>query len=117
MGVSLLAIIGGLLLVAKVLPRLMGRRMPSARGKVITVLEAHRLEPRKSIYLIRVADECYLVGSSGDRLETLAGPLGEQKNSGGVGAVREQGGGAAEEPFRPVAQGFGREGAFPGPNP
>jgi flagellar biogenesis protein FliO len=109
MVVSLLAIVAGLLIVAKVLPRIMGRRMPSMRGKVITVLEAHRLEPRKSIYLIRVADECYLVGSSGDRLETLAGPIDEKKIAGAMDAVREKGGGAAEKPSRSFAEFLSRK--------
>ena len=81
---TLLAIIAGLIIAAKVLPRWLlskaGMVPRGARGKMIEVVEAHRLEPRKAIYLIRVAGQYFLVASTGDRLETLAGgPLDQEK--------------------------------------
>lgn len=81
MVIALLAIIAGLLLVAKFLPQFLGKpRAPGAGGKMIEVVESYRLEPRKSIYLVRVAGQYFLLGSTGDRLDTLAGgPLDGEK--------------------------------------
>jgi flagellar biogenesis protein FliO len=80
---TLLAIIAGLILAAKLLPRWLLNKanlVPRGGGKMIEVVESHRLEPRKAIYLIRVAGQYFLVASTGDRLETLAGgPLDQQK--------------------------------------
>jgi flagellar biogenesis protein FliO len=81
MVIALLAIIAALLLVAKFLPRFLGKpRTAGAGGKMIDVVESYRLEPRKSIYLVRVAGQYFLLGSTGDRLDTLAGgPLDGEK--------------------------------------
>jgi flagellar biogenesis protein FliO len=81
---TLLAIIAGLILAAKLLPRWLlnkaGVVPRGGAGNMIEVVESHRLEPRKAIYLIRVAGQYFLVASTGDRLETLAGgPLDQQK--------------------------------------
>jgi flagellar biogenesis protein FliO len=81
---TLLAIIAGLIVAAKLLPRWLVNKAGSfgsrSSGRMIEVVESHRLEPRKSIYLIRVAGQYFLVASTGDRLETLAGgPLDQQK--------------------------------------
>jgi flagellar biogenesis protein FliO len=80
---TLFAIVAGLVLVAKFLPRWLNasRLMPRAgRGKLIEVIESHRLEPRKAIHLIRVAGQYFLISSSGDRVETLAGgPLDQER--------------------------------------
>jgi flagellar biogenesis protein FliO len=81
---TLLAIIAGLILAAKILPRWLlnkaGIVPRGGAGKMIEVVESHRLEPRKAIYLIRVAGQYFLVASTGDRLETLAGgPLDQEK--------------------------------------
>ncbi len=77
---ALLAIVGCLVLAAKILPRWLGHRLPTPKGKMIEVVEFHRLEPRKGVYLLRVAGQYLLVGSSEGRLETLAGgPLDQQK--------------------------------------
>jgi flagellar biogenesis protein FliO len=44
------------------------------------VVETYRLEPRKTLYLIKLADQYLLIGSTADRLETLAGaPLDQEK--------------------------------------
>lgn len=78
---TLFAIVAGLILIAKFLPKWLnqGRLMPRG-GKLIEVVESHRLEPRKAIHLIRVAGQYFLVGSAGDRLETLAGgPLDQER--------------------------------------
>ena len=76
----LIAIIGCLVLAAKILPRWLNKGRIIPKGKMIEVLEFHRLEPRKGIYLIRVAGQYFLVGSTDGRLETLAGaPLDQQK--------------------------------------
>jgi flagellar biosynthetic protein FliO len=81
MVIALLAIIAALLLVARFLPQFLGRpRKAGAGGKMIDVVESYRLEPRKSIYLVRVAGQYFLLGSTGDRLDTLAGgPLDGEK--------------------------------------
>jgi flagellar biogenesis protein FliO len=81
---TLLAIIAGLIIAARLLPRWLlnkaGNLGPRSGGRMIEVVESHRLEPRKAIYLIRVAGQYFLVASTGDRLETLAGgPLDQQK--------------------------------------
>jgi flagellar biogenesis protein FliO len=84
---TLFAIIAALLIVAKLLPRWLGKMPLTPRGKAIEVVEFHRLEPRKGIYLIRVAGQYFLVGSTGDRLETLAGgPLDQEKIAAALGA-------------------------------
>jgi len=71
----LLAIIGALLLIAKVLPRFL--KLPQLNNnrstKLLGVVESHRLEPRKSLHLVRVGEQFFLVGSTGDRLELLSG--------------------------------------------
>jgi flagellar biogenesis protein FliO len=81
MVIALLAIIAALLLVAKFLPQFLGKpRAAGAGGKMIDVVESYRLEPRKSIYLVRVGGQYFLLGSTGDRLDTLAGaPLDGEK--------------------------------------
>ena len=77
---ALLAIVGCLVLAAKILPRWLHKGRPFPKGRMIEVVEFHRLEPRKGIYLIRVAGQYLLVGSTDNRLETLAGgPLDQQK--------------------------------------
>jgi flagellar biogenesis protein FliO len=67
--------------VAKFLPLFLGKpRLAGAGGKMIDVVESYRLEPRKSIYLVRVGGQYFLLGSTGDRLDTLAGtPLDGEK--------------------------------------
>ena len=77
---TLFGIIAALLLTAKLLPRWLGRNRLLTKGKLIEVVEFQRLEPRKGIYLIRVAGQYLLVGSSNDGLQTLAGgPLEQEK--------------------------------------
>jgi flagellar biogenesis protein FliO len=83
---TLFFIIAALLIAAKVLPRWLGKMPLTPRGRMIEVVEFHRLEPRKGIYLIRVVGQYYLVGSTGDRLETLAGgPLDQEKIAAALG--------------------------------
>jgi len=71
----LLAIVGGLLLISKVLPKFLGvaRAHRPRNTKLLGVVESHRIEPRKSLYLVRVGEQFFLVGSTGDRLELLSG--------------------------------------------
>jgi flagellar biogenesis protein FliO len=77
---ALLAIIGCLVLAAKILPRWLNKGRVFPKSKLIEVVEFHRLEPRKGVYLLRVAGQYYLVASTDNRLETLAGaPLDQQK--------------------------------------
>ena len=77
---ALLAIIGCLVLAAKILPRWLNKARILPKSKLIEVVEFHRLEPRKGVYLLRVAGQYYLVASTDNRLETLAGaPLDQQK--------------------------------------
>ncbi len=73
----MLAILAGLLIVSVILlkvglPWLM-RRRTGGKADLIEVVEAHRLEPRKIVYLLRVGAQYYLVGSCDGRLTTLAG--------------------------------------------
>lgn len=62
-----------LVVVAKYLPRWLGAaQRPPSRG-LIKIIEARPLEPRKTLYLVQVADQFYLLGSSDQRIEVLAG--------------------------------------------
>jgi len=70
---TLVAIIVVFAFAAKYLPRWLGRASFMPRGKLIQVVERHALEPKKTVYLLKVADQYFLVGSTGDRIETLAG--------------------------------------------
>lgn len=80
MVVSLLAIIVALLVAAKSLSWWLARRPGRQTGRLIEVVEQQRLEPRKSVYLLRVAGQYLLVGSSEGHLQTLAGgELDQQK--------------------------------------
>ena len=73
MVISLVTIIVGLLIAAGLLSRWL-KRHPNARGgRLIQVVERHRLEPRKSIYLVRIAGQYLLLGASEGGLQTLAG--------------------------------------------
>jgi flagellar biogenesis protein FliO len=76
---TLLAIIIAFILAAKFIPRLFGRGAFAPRGRMIQVVERHALEPRKTVYLIKVADQYFLIGATGDRLETLAGGALDQE--------------------------------------
>lgn len=73
----MLLILGGLLVASVLLlkfglPLLMRRRFRAGTG-LIEVVEAHPLEARKTIYLLRVDRQYYLVGSCDGQLTTLAG--------------------------------------------
>lgn len=100
---SLLAIIAGLIFVGRVLPRLLGRPRFGPRGKMITVIESHRLEPNKSVYLVRVADQFFLLGATGDRLEVLSGaPLDPEKTATAIEAAERAPASAAAPPAPPI---------------
>lgn len=71
--VMLLAIIVALLVVARLLPRWLGRPMHSGPGRVIEVVESIRLEPRKGLYLIKVAKQYFLVGATDGHVQMVAG--------------------------------------------
>jgi flagellar biogenesis protein FliO len=70
---TLLAIIIAFILAAKFLPKLLGRTSLTPRGRLIQIIDRHPLEPRKTIYLIKVADQYFLIASTPDRIETLSG--------------------------------------------
>ena len=71
---TLFGIVAGVIILAKFLQRWTGvARRPLTRNRLIEVIEYHRLEPRKGIYLVRVAGNYFLIGSTHDRLETLSG--------------------------------------------
>ncbi len=71
--VVLAAIIAALLLAAKLLAGRWGRRTLFGRGHMVEVVEITRLEARKSIYLIKVAGQFFLVGVTENGIQTLAG--------------------------------------------
>ncbi len=72
MMVVLCGIIAGLLILAKwLLPRL-GARGAIAASSVIEVVDVARIEPRRTVYLIRVGGQFRLVGSSENGLHNLA---------------------------------------------
>ena len=78
--VSLAGIVAVLLVLAKVLPRFLGRTPFTPRSRLVQVMETYRLEPRKTLYLVKIADQYLLIGATADRLETLAGgPLDQEK--------------------------------------
>ena len=90
----LAAILVGLLLLAKlVLPRL-GFRPAVGRSTVIEIVEGSRLEPRKNVYLIRVAGQYLLVGTSENGVHTLAGgPLDQEAIARDLETARSAAGG------------------------
>jgi flagellar biogenesis protein FliO len=95
MVISLLVIIAGVVIAARFLPRLLLGKAAAARkmagggsGQMIDVIETCRIEPRKTIYLVRVGEQYYLLASTGERLETLAGgPLDSVKLASALRAV------------------------------
>lgn len=77
----MILVLGGvvvaLLLAAKFLPRLLGVRTPEMKGKRIEIMESRRLEPRKSLYLVRVGKKELLLAATAERCEVIAsGPFG-----------------------------------------
>jgi flagellar biogenesis protein FliO len=71
--VTLFAIIAGLIVAAKFASRWLVKHPDLGRGKLIEVVEYRRLEPRRGIYLIKIAGQYLVVGSSEQGLRTLAG--------------------------------------------
>ncbi|HYE16866.1 MAG TPA: flagellar biosynthetic protein FliO [Tepidisphaeraceae bacterium] len=77
----LAGIVAALLLAAKLLPRLMKSPAMRARGggagaggaRLLTVVESQRIEPQKTLYLVKVGDQFFLVGSTSTGLEALSG--------------------------------------------
>jgi len=85
--VSLLGIVAALVILAKVLPRFIGTSRFVPRSRVMQVVEVFRLEPRKTLYLVKVAEQYLLIGAAGDRLTTLGGgELDQQKLAAAVEA-------------------------------
>ena len=74
MMVVLGAILLGLLVISKwILPRLM-RTTPITRGgTIIEVLDVRRLEPKRTVHLVRVANKCFLIGTSEAGIQMLSG--------------------------------------------
>lgn len=69
LGLTVLA----LLLLARFLPKWLGVRVGPRNRGLIRIVESQVLEPRKSIYLVRVVDQFFLLGTSDQRIEVLAG--------------------------------------------
>ena len=76
---TLLGILIAFILAAKYLPRLFGRAPFTSRGRLIQVIERHPLEPRKTIYLIKVADQYFLIASTPEGVQTLSGGTLDQE--------------------------------------
>jgi flagellar biogenesis protein FliO len=70
---TLLGILIAFILAAKYLPRLFGRAPFTPRGRLIQVIERHPLEARKTVYLLKVADQYFLIASTPEGVSTLAG--------------------------------------------
>lgn len=107
MVLSLLAIIAGLLVAAKLLSRWLKGHPRLRSGSLIEVVELHRLEPRKSIYLVRLAGQYILLGSSEAGLQTLAGgPIDQEMIASVVGQAGQKtaGAGQAASPPRSFAE-------------
>ena len=62
-----------LLLLARFLPKWLGVRVGPRNRGLIRIVESQVLEPRKSIYLVRVVDQFFLLGTSDQRVDVLAG--------------------------------------------
>lgn len=83
-------LLAALLLASKWLMRKLRQRPFGGRGKLIEVVEIHPLEPRKYLYLVRVAGQFFLIGSSEGRLQTLAGgPLDADALAAALEAARK----------------------------
>lgn len=113
----LAGIVAALLLVAKLLPRLLKSPAMRARGggagaggtRLMTVIESQRIEPQKTLYLVKVGDQFFLVGSTSTGLEALSG--GELDHEALAAATRPSepkptGDKAADEP-EPPTRSFG----------
>jgi len=72
MVVVLVSILVALLLLARFLPRWLGRPASLGRGDAIKVIDSLSLEPRKRIYLIKVGEQFFLVGTSETGVHMLA---------------------------------------------
>ncbi len=55
------------------LPRFLGQRFPLASRGLIKVIERRPLEPRRSLCLVQVVDQFYLLGVTDQRIDVLAG--------------------------------------------
>ena len=72
MVVVLLSILIGLLVLAKLLPRWLGKPPGAGRGDSIKVIDSLALEPRKRIYLVKVGEQFFLIGTSETGVHMLA---------------------------------------------
>ena len=87
----MLMVLGGIILALLVLARVLaargGRRLLASRGNVVEVVEVTRLEPRKSIYVIKVAGKFFLIGTTESGIQVLAGgPLDQEAVEAALGA-------------------------------
>jgi len=71
--VVLVAMVGALWIAARLMPRWLGRRGILRAGRRIEVLESTTVGPRRTIALVRVAGEYFLIGATDQRVELLAG--------------------------------------------
>lgn len=73
----MLLLLGGtvilLFIAARLMPRWFANAGRAGAGRIIQVIESRRLEPKKGLYLVRVADRYLLLGTSEQRIDVLAG--------------------------------------------
>lgn len=75
--VEMLVVLGAVcllayLLLGKVLPRVLRVPTPTASGRLLTVLDRLPIDPRRSILVVKMGDEHFLVGSAEQGLTLLA---------------------------------------------
>ena len=70
--IVLAIMVGGLLVLAKFLPRwLNGRGLPGRGKSHIQVIDRVQLEPRRSLYLVKLGGQVYFLGSSETGVQLL----------------------------------------------
>lgn len=95
MAVVLVSIIIVLLILARYLPKWLGKTLTVSRGGVVQVVDSLQLEPRRRVYLLRVGEQFILVGTGEQGMTTLADQsldrekllelFNEQRTTGGGG--------------------------------
>ncbi len=87
---SLAIVLGLVLFLYAVVKR--GNLVPGAKSGEIKVMEIRHLAPKKTLYLVAVKDRTLLIGTTTDRMETLAQwPSQPMENFAEVLAETEQG--------------------------
>ncbi|MEM7204175.1 MAG: flagellar biosynthetic protein FliO [Planctomycetota bacterium] len=83
--IVLAILVGVLYLAGRFLPALLERRRPrsSAGGGKLEIIETLRLEPRKTLYLVRMLDDYVLLGATEGQIVNLTG----RTTAAGAGAL------------------------------